>query len=97
LRLISAAIAIAVAEPTPVLAQDVPEKASSSGTLPSRKFQGGVAGKNLGGVPVLEIAPKGWADDGRLLICTHGGGYTFFSARSSLGPERWPRLTPACV
>ena len=51
----------------------------------ARKFQVSVASKTLGGVPVLEITPKGWVDDGKLLIYTHGGAYTFFSARSSLG------------
>jgi acetyl esterase/lipase len=48
------------------------------------KLQVSVAGKNLDGVPVIEITPKGWVNDGKLLIYTHGGAYTFFSARSTL-------------
>ena len=43
-----------------------------------------VAGKDLGGVSVLEVTPKGWVDNGKLLVYTHGGAYTMFSARSTL-------------
>jgi len=50
----------------------------------AKKFEISVASKNLGGVSVLEITPKGWVDDGKSLIYTHGGAYTFFSARSCL-------------
>jgi len=38
----------------------------------------------LGGVPVLDIRPDDWADDGNVLVYTHGGAYTLFSARSTL-------------
>lgn len=38
-----------------------------------------------GGVPVLDIRPKGWADDGRAVVYIHGGGFTLFSARSMAG------------
>lgn len=38
----------------------------------------------LGGVPVLDIRPKGWKDNGKVLVYTHGGAYTFFSARTTL-------------
>ena len=47
-------------------------------------FQVGVANKDLGGVPVLEVTPKGWVDSRKLLLYTHGGAYTMFSARSTL-------------
>lgn len=40
--------------------------------------------KTLGGVPVLEIIPKNWKDDGKILVYTHGGAYTLFSAYSTL-------------
>jgi len=43
-----------------------------------------VTSESLGGVPVLEVTPEGWVDDGKLLLYTHGGAYTMFSARSSL-------------
>jgi len=50
----------------------------------AKKLQVNVAGKDLGGVPVLEITPKGWVDNGKLIVYTHGGAYTMFSARSTL-------------
>ncbi len=38
----------------------------------------------LGDVPILSITPKGWIDDGRILIYVHGGGFTSLSAKSTL-------------
>jgi len=38
----------------------------------------------LGGVPVLDIRPNDWKDNGKVLVYTHGGAYTMFSARSTL-------------
>ena len=38
----------------------------------------------LGGVPVLDIRPAGWAEDGKVLVYTHGGAYTMFSAKSTM-------------
>ena len=39
----------------------------------------------IGGVPVLDIRPKGWTDDGRVIVYVHGGAFTLFSARSMAG------------
>lgn len=39
----------------------------------------------MGGVPVLDVKPKNWKDNGKAMVYTHGGAYTFFSARSTLG------------
>ena len=39
----------------------------------------------IGGVPVLDIRPKGWTDDGRVIVYIHGGAFTLFSARSMAG------------
>jgi acetyl esterase/lipase len=39
----------------------------------------------LGGVPVLDIKPRNWKDNGKVMLYTHGGAYTLFSARSTLG------------
>ena len=50
----------------------------------AKQLQVKVASKELGGVPVLEVTPKGWVDNGKLVIYTHGGAYTMFSARSTL-------------
>lgn len=38
----------------------------------------------LGGVSVLDIKPKDWQDNGKVLIYTHGGAYVLFSAASAL-------------
>jgi acetyl esterase/lipase len=38
---------------------------------------------NFGGVPVLEIKPKGWKDNGKVIVFTHGGAYTMQNALSS--------------
>jgi acetyl esterase/lipase len=40
--------------------------------------------KLLGGVRILDIKPKGWTDNGKVLVYTHGGAYTLFSADSTL-------------
>ena len=36
----------------------------------------------LGGVAVEDIRPKGWTDNGKVLVYVHGGGWTLFSART---------------
>lgn len=38
----------------------------------------------MGDVPVIEVRPKNYRDDGRVLVFTHGGGYVVFSAASTL-------------
>lgn len=48
------------------------------------QYQPTIAEHDLGGVQVLDIKPKDWQDDGRVLVYTHGGAYTFNSARSTL-------------
>jgi epsilon-lactone hydrolase len=40
--------------------------------------------RKLDGVPVLEVRPKDYKDDGTVLIYVHGGGWVGGSARSSL-------------
>jgi monoterpene epsilon-lactone hydrolase len=47
----------------------------------------------MGGVTVEDIRPRGWNDNGKVLVYVHGGGYTLYSARSTFGvavpmPER---------
>jgi acetyl esterase/lipase len=43
--------------------------------------------RTLGGVPVVEVRPRDYRDDGSVLIYVHGGGFVTGSARSSLlGP-----------
>jgi len=38
----------------------------------------------MGGVQVLDIRPKGWVDNHKVLIYNHGGAYVLFSAHSTL-------------
>jgi epsilon-lactone hydrolase len=40
---------------------------------------------NLGGVPVLDIRPHDWKDNGKVLVYTHGGAHVMYSAASMLG------------
>ena len=39
----------------------------------------------LGDVNVLDIKPRDWRDNGKVLVYLHGGGYTLLSANSTLG------------
>ena len=39
----------------------------------------------LGGVPVMDVRPPHYNDDGTVLVHVHGGGWVLGSARSSLG------------
>ncbi len=44
-----------------------------------------VTKKKMGGVPVLDIKPRNWRDNGKVMVYTHGGAYTLQSAASTLG------------
>jgi acetyl esterase/lipase len=48
------------------------------------RYKSTIEPRTLGGVHVLDIKPKTWKDNGKLLIYTHGGAHTFFSAHSTL-------------
>ncbi|HLO59748.1 MAG TPA: alpha/beta hydrolase [Bacteroidales bacterium] len=39
----------------------------------------------MGGVPVLDVRPHDWKDNGKILIYIHGGAYTLFSAYTMMG------------
>lgn len=49
-----------------------------------KKYEPTVTERKLGGLPVLDIKPKGWKETRRVLVYLHGGAYTLSSARSSL-------------
>jgi acetyl esterase/lipase len=48
-------------------------------------YQSNVTYTKLGGVNVLDVKPQDWKDNDKILVYLHGGGYTFFSANSTLG------------
>ncbi len=50
-----------------------------------KKLEPIVTEMELGGVPVLEIKPWNWKDNGKVMVYTHGGAYTIASAESTLG------------
>jgi epsilon-lactone hydrolase len=48
------------------------------------KYQPILKDTAMGGVSVIDIKPKGWKDNGKVLVYAHGGAYTLFSARTML-------------
>ena len=49
------------------------------------KLGGSLIDAKLGGVPVIDVRPRGWnRADRRLIIYLHGGAFTFYSARSTV-------------
>lgn len=68
-----------------VAVQDAIEQATREGADKAIETNEVTVTENvLGGVPVLEIIPKNWTDDGKVLVYTHGGAYVLFSAYSTL-------------
>lgn len=49
------------------------------------RYEYTVAERVLDGVPALDVRPKDWQDDGKILVYTHGGAHVMYSARSMLG------------
>src|SRR5436190_1039183 len=49
-----------------------------------KEYEPTLTERKLGGVPVLDIKPKGWTESRKVLVYLHGGAYTMASARSSL-------------
>ena len=47
-------------------------------------YQPVITATKLGDIDVLDVKPKGWRDNGKVLIYVHGGGYTLLSANSTL-------------
>lgn len=48
-------------------------------------YQPNITDGTLGGLSILDIKPKNWNDNGKVLVYTHGGAYTFGSANSTTG------------
>jgi acetyl esterase/lipase len=49
-----------------------------------KRYEPTVKERKLGGIPILDITPKGWKDNGKVLVHAHGGAYTMYSAHSRL-------------
>ena len=49
-----------------------------------KQYRPTIESRMLGGVPVLDIKPKNWKENTRVLVYTHGGAYTLCSAKSTL-------------
>jgi acetyl esterase/lipase len=58
-------------------------KAKSAPLL--QRYEHTVTAARLGGVPVLDVRPRDWKDNGKVAIYTHGGAHVMYSATSSLG------------
>ena len=65
------------------LAANNPRAAAAQAALP--KLGLSLLDAKLGGVPVIDVRPRGWDQaDRRLIIYVHGGAFTINSARSTL-------------
>src|SRR5215831_17522803 len=62
---------------------DADGRATSAPLL--KRFEHAVGEMNLGGVPALDVRPKGWKYSPKTLIYTHGGAHVMYSAASMLG------------
>jgi acetyl esterase/lipase len=48
------------------------------------RYEPAIETRTCNGVPVLEVRPRGWLPDPRVIVFIHGGGYVLGSARTSL-------------
>ena len=57
------------------------------------RYQPNITATKMGDVNVLDIKPKDWRDNGKVLVYLHGGGYVLLDANSTLGnAEQWQIL-----
>ena len=47
-------------------------------------YQPNITAAKLGDINILDVKPKGWRDNGKVLIYVHGGGYALLGANSTL-------------
>lgn len=64
--------------------EKVEQKRAAANKAVIEKYQPEITPRKLGGVPVLDIKPKGWEESKKILVYTHGGAYTMYSAFSRL-------------
>lgn len=63
---------------------EMEQKRAAANAAVVQEYQPEIQSRKLGGVPVLDIKPKGWKESRRVLVYTHGGAYTFYSSQSRL-------------
>src|SRR6185436_19936614 len=62
----------------------VEKKREEANAAVVRTYEPSIETRRLGGVPVLDIKPRGWKKSSQVLVYTHGGAYTMYSAKSRL-------------
>ncbi len=63
---------------------EMEQKRAAANAAVVQEYQPEIQSRKLGGVPVLDIKPKDWQESQRVLVYTHGGAYTLYSAKSRL-------------
>ena len=67
----------------------VDRQSDSEGLVKSQKiidlYKPNITYKKIGGVNVVDIKPKNWSNNGKILVYMHGGGYTQLSSNSTVG------------
>lgn len=63
---------------------EIEEKRAEANAAVVRQYQPLIQERTLGGVPVLDIKPRGWKQSSDVLVYTHGGAYTLYSSKSRL-------------
>ncbi|GAA4651215.1 hypothetical protein GCM10023116_34980 [Kistimonas scapharcae] len=49
-----------------------------------KRFEPTITNKIINSVPVIEVLPKGWKDNGKVMVYAHGGAYTRYNAQMTL-------------
>ncbi|MBL9216132.1 MAG: alpha/beta hydrolase [Opitutaceae bacterium] len=63
---------------------DIETSRAAANAAVVRQYEPTLASRTLGGVPVLDIQPRGWRPSRQVLVYTHGGAYTMYSSHSRL-------------
>jgi monoterpene epsilon-lactone hydrolase len=50
-----------------------------------KRYGPAIKERNLDGIPVLDVSPKNWAENRKVVVYVHGGAHVFYSAKSTLG------------
>lgn len=63
---------------------EIEKKRAEANSAVVKQYQPRIKERKLGGVPILDIKPRGWKNSNNVLVYTHGGAYTLYSAKSRL-------------